>query len=116
MGHPDQRGDEHAQVGSTHRRLTGAALTRPEEAPRETVLALARAACARASRVPSSGAGGPAADLTALCELVARTRRTSDPATRAVLLREAAAAPLAVRGSGDGSRDDDAADGAERLL
>ncbi len=116
MGRPDQRGDERGRDGAAHRRLTGAALTRPEEAPRETVLALARAACARASRVPSSGTAGGGSDLAALCELVARTRRTSDPATRAVLLREAAAAHLAVRGSGDDSEGADAPDGAERLL
>src|ERR1700712_2620391 len=79
--------------------MTGAALTCPEQAPRETLLALARAACARASRVPA-GAGGPNGDLVALGDLVARTRHTSDPGTRAVLLREAVAAHLAVRGAG----------------
>jgi diguanylate cyclase (GGDEF)-like protein len=106
---PDEHdGDEAARDAARarpeeHRRMTGAALTRPEGAPRETVLALARSAAARASRVPLSGATGPTADLIALCDLVGRTRGTSDPATRAVLLREAAAAHLAVRGAGSSS-------------
>ncbi len=124
MRHPDQRHDAVGQDAAgtrpgSGRGLTGGALTRPETAPRETVLALARAAAARASRVPLSGAAGPAADLTALGDLVARTRDTSDPATRAVLLREAAAAHLAVRGAGspqDGAEVPGATDGAERLL
>jgi diguanylate cyclase (GGDEF)-like protein len=85
---------------------------RPEQAPRETLLALARGACARASRVPNGGAD----DLVTLGELVARTRHTSDPGTRAVLLREAAAAHLAVRGAGSGPDPSSGSDGAERLL
>lgn len=94
--------------------MTGAALTRPEQAPRETLLALARAARARASRVPHPSSAVPIADLNALNALVDRTRDCSPAGTRAVLLREAAAAHLAVRGSG---RTVDAApDGAERLL
>ncbi|NMO92561.1 GGDEF domain-containing protein [Actinomycetospora sp. TBRC 11914] len=124
MGRPEQRDDDAGRDGVSarsagHGLMTGAALTRPEGAPRETVLALARAAAARATRVPLAGAAGPAADLTALGDLVARTRATSDPATRAVLLREAAAAHLAVRGAGctpDGVEPTAATDGAERLL
>jgi diguanylate cyclase (GGDEF)-like protein len=123
VGRPDQSGA--GETGRAARparpggRMTGAALTHPEGAPRETVLALARAAAARASRVPLPGAAGPGADLTALCDLVARTRERSDPATRAVLLREAAAAHLAVRGAGsdpDGPTDPTPTDAAERLL
>jgi diguanylate cyclase (GGDEF)-like protein len=123
VGRPDQSDDGAAGRAAARApagaRLTGAALTRPEGAPRETVLALARAAAARASRVPLPGVTGPGADLTALCELVARTRERSDPATRAVLLREAAAAHLAVRGAGsspDGPADPAPTDAAERLL
>ena len=127
MGRSEERRDTGATRGApspaseAHRRMTGAALTHPEQAPRETLIALARAACARASRVPT-GAAGPNGDLVALDDLVARTRRTSDPGTRAVLLREAAAAHLAVRGAGSdpgewGSPDlTGTSDGAERLL
>ncbi len=68
--------------------------------------------------MPNPAAAGPVGDLRALGELVARTRRTGDPATRAVLLREAAAAHLAVRGAGGADGPDVAgrSDGAERLL
>jgi diguanylate cyclase (GGDEF)-like protein len=89
---------------------------------RESLLALGRAACARASRVPGGGAAAPHSDLAALADLVARTRRTADPGTRAVLLREAAAAHLAVRGAGSCPDDPGApdvgtlTDGAEPLL
>ncbi|MCD2192401.1 GGDEF domain-containing protein [Actinomycetospora endophytica] len=117
MGRPDESSDDGGvrdPGGDASRRMTGAALTRPEQAPRETLLALARAASARASRVPHPGTGTPAADLTALTDLVARTRYTADPGTRAVLLREAAGAHLAVRGAGPSA--DDGSDGAERLL
>jgi diguanylate cyclase (GGDEF)-like protein len=116
VGRPDQSSDDggvNEPSVDAHRRMTGAALTRPEQAPRETLLALARAASARASRVPHRGQGAPTADLTALADLVERTRRTGDPGTRAVLLREAATAHLAVRGAGSAT---EGSDGAERLL
>jgi diguanylate cyclase (GGDEF)-like protein len=128
VGRPEEGGDDgasHAAPGTgpvAHRRMTRAPLTRPEQAPRATLLALARAAAARAARVPCRGDAGPNAELTALGDLVARTRHTSGPGTRAVLLREAAAAHLAVRGAGSspgdpaGSDVTGAADGAERLL
>jgi diguanylate cyclase (GGDEF)-like protein len=96
------------------RLLTGAALTRPERAPRETVLALARAAAARASRVPHPDRAD--GDLAALRDLVDRTRRTLDPGALAVVLRETAAAHLAVRGAGDGGAESGGPDAAERLL
>ncbi|MEJ2868869.1 GGDEF domain-containing protein [Actinomycetospora sp. OC33-EN08] len=76
--------------------LRGGTLARPESAPRESVLAHARATGARAARVPHVRA---AADLATLADLVDRSRGR-DPATRSVLLRESAAALLAVRGSG----------------
>ncbi|MDL5155651.1 diguanylate cyclase domain-containing protein [Actinomycetospora termitidis] len=73
------------------------ALARPEHAPRESVIAHARAVGARAARVPHPGRG---TDIATLVDLV-RSSRRRDPATRAVLLRETAAALLAVRGGGD---------------
>ncbi|WP_018334292.1 GGDEF domain-containing protein [Actinomycetospora chiangmaiensis] len=91
----------------------GGTLVGPGGAPRGSLLALARAAGARAARVPHPA---PGADLATLTDLVDRVR-DREPATRAVLLREAAAALLAVRGAGtcpgDGPVDTDAA---ERML
>jgi diguanylate cyclase (GGDEF)-like protein len=114
VGRPDQSSDDDGVRDPSvdaHRRMTGAALTHPEQAPRETLLALARSASARASRVPHPAA--PTADLAALSDLVARTRHACDPGTRAVLLREAATAHLAVRGAGATT---DEPDGAEQIL
>jgi diguanylate cyclase (GGDEF)-like protein len=90
-------------------------LTRPGTAPRGSLLAHARAAGARAARVPHLRSG---ADLAALTDLVEGARGRA-PATRAVLLREAAAGLLAVRGGGTCPRTGRPAadtDAAERML
>lgn len=82
--------------------------------PRGSLLAHARAAGARAARVPHPAAD---ADLAVLTHLVEHTRDRG-PATRAVLLREAAAGLLAVRGGGTcpGARRPVDTDAAERML
>ncbi|WP_433800271.1 diguanylate cyclase domain-containing protein [Actinomycetospora sp. CA-084318] len=90
-------------------------LAHADDAPRASLLAHARAAGARAARVPHPDA---ATDLATLVDLVGRAR-PRDPATRAVLLREAAAGLLAVRGAGTGPRPGRPpvdTDGAERML
>lgn len=93
-------------------RLTGSSSGYPDAAPRESLIALARAAGARAARVPHPR---PGTELASLTDLVDRTRTDAAPATRAVLLREAAAAHLAVRGAGTGPAVV-GTDAAERLL
>ena len=94
------------------RRLTGSSSGYPDTAPRESLIALARSAGARAARVPHPR---PGTELALLSDLVDRTRADTAPATRAVLLREAAAAHLAVRGAGTGPTAV-GTDAAERLL
>ena len=94
------------------RGLTGTSSGYPDTAPRESLIAFARAAGARAARVPHPR---PGTELAVLTDLVGRTRADTAPATRAVLLREAAAAHLAVRGAGTGP-EAVVTDAAERLL
>ncbi|MFC5065483.1 sensor domain-containing diguanylate cyclase [Actinomycetospora atypica] len=95
------------------RRPTGSPDGHPDAIPRESLIALARAAGARAARVPHPR---PGAELATLTDLVDRTRAGTAPATRAILLREAAAAHLAVRGGGTGPAAAVGTEAAERLL